>query len=172
MIKDTSSTEDDFVRLDEEEMTREGEAEPDPVPKEEGDEDEEPPLFSNVFAIEQLKSGAAQAASFFSWGLTAVKTKATELTESEKVKQLLDSTKPQREAISTNAASLWESTRPQREDIARTAASLSEQVQPTLSKLKTDTAKAIESISTGIFDEQQEGGQDQRMTSGTAAEES
>jgi hypothetical protein len=153
MIKEsnpTSSSEDDFVRLDVD-MTREV-----PQPEEfetqedQQEEEEEPPMFSTVFAVDQLKQGAANAASLFSWGLQTVKTKAIEITESEQVKSVVESTKPQREALSAGASHLWETTRPQREEIARTASTLSEKAQPHLEKIKQESAKAIDSLSSVV----------------------
>jgi hypothetical protein len=175
MIQDPSSqSEDEYVRLDED-MEREGQDELEVTPKEEGfEEEEEPPLLSSVFAIDQLKQGAQTAASFFSWGFGTVKEKANALSETEQVKNLLDSTKVQREAISVNASQFWESTRPQRDEIARTAASISESVQPALEKIKVESVKAFETISSTVSDAPLNRGPSSRgdqLASGTATDE-
>jgi len=143
----SSSSEDDFVRLDDE-MDRE-----EPTGNELAethDEEDEEPLLSHVFAVNQLKQGAMTAASFFSWGYDAMKVRAAALSENEQVKQMLETTKAQTGAMSENASQLWESTKPKREEIARTAASISLKVQPHIQKMKEESARAMESISASL----------------------
>lgn len=112
------------------------------------DRDErEPPVLSQVFAVDQLKRGAENAANLFSWGLSQVKETANQVSESEQVQQVLESTRPQRESINANLSQLWESTKPQREEMAKAASNLSQQVQPTLDKLKMEGMKAFDSFS-------------------------
>src|SRR5687768_1917398 len=145
MIKETtppSTSEEDFVRL-EEDMSRDVQQEDEPHEPLDDEEEDEPPLLSSVFAVDQIKKGALTAASLFTWGLETVKEKASTLAESEQVQKFLDTTKPQREAISSGATTFWESTRPQREELARTASTLTDKVQPHVDKLKHESAKVL-----------------------------
>ena len=156
MIKESTSArasqEEEYVRLDEE-MERNAMVDPTEEPKEDAyEEDGEPPLISSVLAVDQLKNGAAAAAAFFSWGFGAVKEKANELSESEAIKNVLESTRPQREAVSATASSLWEGTKPQREEISKGAASLGEKVQPHFEKFKAESVRAFDSLSSTVND--------------------
>lgn len=150
--KPHSSSEDDFVRLDAE-MEREGEVDDSGPKADESEEDQEPPVLSSVFAIDQLRQGAMTAASFFSWGFDAVKTQAVALTETEQMSKVVQGAKVQKDVLASNASQLWESTRPQRDEVAKTAASLGEAVQPAISKLKEESAKAIQVISSTFGEE-------------------
>jgi len=146
----SSTSEDDFVRLDED-MERDLANDAGDVRNPDAnEEDDEPPNLSTVFAVDQLKQGALTAAALFSWGFDAVKEKAAALKETEQVQKMLDSTKTQREAISNNASQLWDSTRPQREEIVKTAASLNEKVQPHLDLIKKESVRAFENISSTV----------------------
>ena len=138
-----ASAEEEFVQL--EEMDREDDTPFEPQEPTRDDDAEE--VLSQVFAVDQLKRGAEAAASYFNWGFAAVKEKAQQVSESEQVKQVLETTKPQREAISSNVSQLWEKTRPTREEISRSASNLSQQVEPTLQKIKTESLKAFDSFS-------------------------
>lgn len=145
-----TSADDDFVRLGED-MEREPELNEEGEPKEDQTEDDqEPPLLSTVFAVDQLKNGAMSAASFFSWGFNSVKTQATALTETEQFKKFVDGAKAQSETISSGAAQFWENTKPQREEISRAATSLGEQMQPALDTVKSETGKALTAISSAL----------------------
>jgi len=146
----SSSNEEDYVRLDDD-MERDADLEDEENTKADATEDDdEPPLFSTVFAVDQLRNGALTAASLFSWGIETVKGKAVQLSETEQIQKLLDSTKAQRETLTSNASNLWESTRAQREEITRTATTIGEQVQPHLEKLKQESSKALESLSSVV----------------------
>jgi gas vesicle protein len=114
------------------------------------EDEEEEPVLSNVFAVEQLKRGAATAMNFFTWGFESAKEQATVLSESEQVKKIVDTTKQQKEVLSNNAAQFWENTRPQREEISKSASSLSEKVQPQLERIRTESIRAFESISSTV----------------------
>lgn len=156
MIKESTSTrssqEEDYVRLDED-MERNMPVDPLNEPREDAEEDdEEPPLISSVFAVDQLKQGAATAAAFFFWGLDAMKEKATALKDSESVQKMLETTKPQREAVSASASNLWEGTRPQREELSKTASSLGEKLQPQLEKIKVESTRALETLTSTVSD--------------------
>ena len=141
---------DDYVHF--EEMDRES-----PIPEktrpEVTDPDEEP-VLSTVFAVEQLKRGAETAASFFSWGLEAFKSKVEEIGENDQVKQMVDSAKYHTRTLSSNASDLWESTRNQRTEIASSAAAH-------LERIKTESARAFDTVSVSLSNVAS-GTQDQR----------